>query len=62
MFHSNKLPNLKKLSDIYVELGLETVLEQLRVPDNDSEYADRIKNINEDIQIFKTIGLVEVIL
>ena len=30
--------------------------QQLRVPDNDSEYADRIKNINEDIQIFKTIG------
>jgi iron complex outermembrane receptor protein len=40
-----KLPNLKKLSDIYVELGVETVLEQLRVPDN-SDYLEPPKSYN----------------
>ncbi len=30
--------------------------QQLRVPDNDSEYADRQKNIDEQISVFKTIG------
>jgi len=34
----------------------ESLNQQLRVPDNDSEYADRIKNIDEKIAIFKTIG------
>ena len=32
-----QLPNLKKLSDLYVEAGIETVLEQTLVPDN-SDY------------------------
>lgn len=31
----------------------ESLNQQLRVPDNDSEYADRIKNIDEKITIFK---------
>jgi hypothetical protein len=30
--------------------------QQLRVSDNDSEYADRQKNIDEQISVFKTIG------
>lgn len=30
--------------------------QQLRVPDNDSEYADRIKNLDEQLSVFKTIG------
>jgi len=34
----------------------ESLNQQLRVPDNDSEYADRIKNIDEKIAIFKTVG------
>lgn len=34
----------------------DSLNQQLRVPDNNSEYADRIKNINEDIATFKTIG------
>lgn len=40
-----KLPNLKKLSDIYVEVELETVLEQLNVPEN-SDYLDPPKSYN----------------
>ena len=31
----------------------ESLNQQLRVPDNDSEYADRIKNIDEKIAVFK---------
>jgi hypothetical protein len=34
----------------------EGLNQQLRVPDNDSEYADRIKNIDGEMSIFKTIG------
>jgi len=34
----------------------DSLNQQLRVPDNDSEYSDRIKNINENIATFKTIG------
>jgi len=34
----------------------DSLNQQLRVPDNNSEYADRIKNINENIATFKTIG------
>ena len=34
----------------------ENLNQQLRVPDNDSEYADRIKNLDEQIAVFKTIG------
>jgi len=30
--------------------------QQLRVPDNDNEYADRIKNLDEQLAVFKTIG------
>jgi len=30
--------------------------QQLRISDNDSEYGDRLKNIDEDISVFKTIG------
>tara|TARA_R110000868_G_scaffold912_4_gene6987 strand:+ start:1052 stop:1978 length:927 start_codon:yes stop_codon:yes gene_type:complete len=30
--------------------------QQLRIPDNDSEYADRIKNVDEQLSVFKTIG------
>jgi len=31
----------------------ESLNQQLRVPDNDSEYADRIKNLDEKIAVFK---------
>ena len=34
----------------------ESLNQQLRVPDNDSEYADRVKNIDEKIAIFKKYG------
>jgi hypothetical protein len=30
--------------------------QQLRIPDNDSEYADRIKNLDEQLAVFKTVG------
>lgn len=33
----------------------ENLNQQLRVPDNDSEYADRTKNLDEQIAVFKTI-------
>ena len=34
----------------------ENLNQQLRVQDNDSEYADRIKNLDEQIAVFKTIN------
>ena len=34
----------------------ENLNQQLRVPDNDSEYADRIKNLDEQLAVFKTMG------
>jgi len=34
----------------------ENLNQQLRVQDNDSEYADRIKNLDEQIAVYKTIG------
>ena len=34
----------------------ETENQQLRIPDNDSEYSDRIKNVQEKIAIFQTSG------
>ena len=34
----------------------ENLNQQLRVQDNDSEYADRIKNLDEQIAVFKTTG------
>jgi hypothetical protein len=33
----------------------EGLNQQLRVPDNDSEYADRIKNIDGEMSVFKTV-------
>lgn len=38
------------------ESYFDNLNQQLRVPDNDSEYADRQKNIDEQIAVFKTIG------
>ena len=35
----------------------ESLNQQLRVPDNDNEYADRVKNIDEKIAVFKTSGV-----
>ena len=35
----------------------ESLNQQLRVPDNDSEYADRIKNLDEKIAVFKKYGI-----
>ncbi len=34
----------------------EDLNQQLRIPENDSEYANRVKNIDEKIDIFKTTG------
>jgi len=34
----------------------ETLNQQVRRPDNDTEYGDRIKNVNQAISIFKTYG------
>lgn len=34
----------------------ENLNQQLRIQDNDSEYADRIKNLDEQIAVFKTIN------
>jgi len=34
----------------------ETENQQLRIPDNDSEYSDRVKNVQEKISIFQTSG------
>lgn len=38
------------------ESYFDNLNQQLRVPDNDSEYADRIKNLDGDLSIFKTIS------
>jgi hypothetical protein len=38
------------------ESYFDNLNQQLRVPDNDSEYADRIKNLDEQLSVFKTIG------
>ena len=38
------------------EKYFEDLNQQLRVPQADSEYADRQKNIDNNISIFKTIG------
>lgn len=34
----------------------DSLNQQFRVPDNDTEYADRVKNIDEQIAVFKTVG------
>ena len=36
------------------ERYFEELNQQLRVPENDSEYGNRVKNINEKLEIFKT--------
>ena len=38
------------------ESYFDTLNQQLRRPDNDTEYADRIKNVDQDISIFKEYG------
>jgi hypothetical protein len=38
------------------ESYFEDLNQQLRVPDNDSEYSNRIKNLDEQIAVFKTTG------
>ena len=38
------------------ESYFDTVNQQLRRPDNDTEYGDRIKNVDQDISIFKKYG------
>ncbi len=38
------------------ESYFDTVNQQLRRPDNDTEYGDRIKNVDQDISIFKEYG------
>ena len=38
------------------ESYFESLNQQIRRPDNDTEYADRVKNLNQDLSIFKAIG------
>ncbi len=38
------------------ESYFEDLNQQLRIPENDSEYSNRIKNLEEQIAVFKTIG------
>ena len=38
------------------ESYFETLNQQVRRPDNDTEYADRVKNVDQDISVFKTYG------
>jgi hypothetical protein len=38
------------------ESYFDTLNQQLRRPDNDTEYGDRIKNVDQDISVFKTYG------
>jgi hypothetical protein len=38
------------------EQYFEELNQQLRLPENDSEYANRVKNLDEKIDIFKTTG------
>jgi hypothetical protein len=38
------------------ETYFDDLNQQLRIPSNESEYADRQKNIDDKISIFKTIG------
>ena len=39
------------------EQYFEELNQQLRVPENDSEYANRVKNLEDKIQIFQTIAV-----
>jgi hypothetical protein len=38
------------------ESYFDTLNQQLRRPDNDTEYGDRIKNVDHNISVFKTYG------
>ena len=38
------------------ESYFDTLNQQIRRPDNDTEYGDRIKNVDQDISVFKTYG------
>ena len=38
------------------ESYFDTLNQQVRIPDNDTEYGDRIKNVDQDLSIFKTYG------
>lgn len=38
------------------ESYFEDLNQQLRIPENDTEYSNRIKNLDEQIAVFKTIG------
>ena len=38
------------------ESYFEDLNQQLRIPENDSEYSNRVKNLEEQIAVFKTIG------
>lgn len=38
------------------ESYFEDLNQQLRIPENDSEYSNRIKNLDEQLSVFKTIG------
>ena len=50
----NKLATQVQL-DI-VDTYFETINQQLRVPQNESEYGDRYKSVQEKLDVFKTIG------
>jgi hypothetical protein len=50
----NKVGNQVQLN--IFEKYMSDLNQQLRIPENDSEYANRVKNINEKIDIFKRIG------
>ena len=50
----NKLATQVQLE--IVEGYFETINQQTRVPQNSTEYGDRVKNVQEKLDIFKTIG------
>ena len=50
----NKLATQVQL-DI-VDTYFETINQQLRVPQNESEYGNRYKSVQEKLDVFKTIG------
>ncbi len=51
----NKLATQVQLEKI--DTYFETINQQMRVPQNDSEYADRYKSVQEKLDVFKTIGV-----
>jgi len=50
----NKVGNQVQLS--IFEKYMSDLNQQLRIPENDSEYANRVKNLEEKLDIFKRIG------